>query len=279
MPRTTEVADNVIAVVETASTNTLARQMLRDGTMAPPADGGAGVAVVATDVQSAGRGRLERTWVSAPGESMTCSYIATLPVGVIADGSVNGWLTVIAGFAALDALRGALTECGVASEEYGLRLKWPNDLFCQGRKLGGILTEMVPLPGRDDSAALVIGIGINLAIPADRLPTEQSTSLQLHVQGLPDARTLRDMIAAYRAVAEFPTERFRGRPACRRRAAARGDLRVCWTLGRRVEARFTDGSVLTGTATALNADASLSVRDDAGENHVVPTADVGVLPL
>ena len=107
MPRTTEVADNVIAVAETASTNTLARQMLRDGTMAPPADGGAGVAVVATDVQSAGRGRLERTWVSAPGESMTCSYIATLPAGVIADGSVNGWLTVIAGFAALDALRGA----------------------------------------------------------------------------------------------------------------------------------------------------------------------------
>ena len=57
-----EVADNVIAVVETASTNTLARQMLRDGIMAPPADGGAGVVVVATDVQSAGRGRLERTW-------------------------------------------------------------------------------------------------------------------------------------------------------------------------------------------------------------------------
>ena len=148
MPRTTEVADNVIAVAETASTNTLARQMLRDGTMAPPADGGAGVVVVATDVQSAGRGRLERTWVSAPGESMTCSYIATLPAGVIADGSVNGWLTVIAGFAALDALRGALAECGVASEDCGLRLKWPNDLFCQGRKLGGILTEMVPLPGQ-----------------------------------------------------------------------------------------------------------------------------------
>ena len=80
---------------------------------------------------------------------------------MIADGSVNGWLTVIAGFAALDALRGALAECGVASEDCGLRLKWPNDLFCQGRKLGGILTEMVPLPGRDDSAALVIGIGIN----------------------------------------------------------------------------------------------------------------------
>ena len=264
MPRTTEVADTVIAVAETASTNTLARQMLRDGTMAPPADGGAGVVVVATDVQSAGRGRLERTWVSAPGESMTCSYIATLPAGVIADGSVNGWLTVIAGFAALDALRGALAD----------------DLFCQGRKLGGILTEMVPLPGRDDSAALVIGIGINLAIPADRLPTEQSTSLQLHVQGLPDARTLRDMIAAH--IVRSLSSRLSGFVADPHAAAERlreETSRVCWTLGRRVEARFTDGSVLTGTATALNADASLSVRDDAGENHVVHTADVGVLPL
>lgn len=280
MPRTTEVADNMIAVAETASTNTLARQMLCDGTMAPPADGGAGVAVVATDVQSAGRGRLERTWVSAPGESMTCSYIATLPAGVIADGSVNGWLTVIAGFAALDALRGALAECGAASEDCGLRLKWPNDLFCQGRKLGGILTEMVPLPGRDDSVALVIGIGINLAIPADRLPTEQSTSLQLHVQGLPDARTLRDMIAAH--IVRSLSSRLSGFVADPHAAAERlreETSRVCWTLGRRVEARFTDGSVLTGTATALNADASLSVRDDAGENHVVHTADVGVLPL
>ena len=216
-------------------------------------------------MQSAGRGRLERTWVSAPGESMTCSYIATLPAGVIADGSVNGWLTVIAGFAALDALRGALAECGVASEDCGLRLKWPNDLFCQGRKLGGILTEMVPLPGRDDS---------------DRLPTEQSTSLQLHVQGLPDARTLRDMIAAH--IVRSLSSRLSGFVADPHAAAER--LReetscVCWTLGRRVEARFTDGSVLTGTATALNADASLSVRDDAGENHVVHTADVGVLPL
>lgn len=211
---------------------------------------------------------------------MTCSYIATLPVGVIADGSVNGWLTVIAGFAALDALRGALAECGVASEDCGLRLKWPNDLFCQGRKLGGILTEMVPLPGRDDSAALVIGIGINLAIPADRLPTEQSTSLQLHVQGLPDARTLRDMIAAH--IVRSLSSRLSGFVADPHAAAERlreETSRVCWTLGRRVEARFTDGSVLTGTATALNADASLSVRDDAGENHVVHTADVGVLPL
>ena len=108
----------------------------------------------------------------------------------------------------------------------------PNDLFCQGRKLGGILTEMVPLPGRDDSAALVIGIGINLAIPADRLPTEQSTSLQLHVQGLPDARTLRDMIAAH--IVRSLSSRLSGFVADPHAAAERlreETSRVCWTLG------------------------------------------------
>ena len=101
-----------------------------------------------------------------------------------------------------------------------------------------ILTEMVPLPGRGDSAALVIGIGINLAIPADRLPTEQSTSLQLHVQGLPDARTLRDMIAAH--IVRSLSSRLSGFVADPHAAAERlreETSRVCWTLGRRVEAR------------------------------------------
>jgi len=100
------------------------------------------------------------------------------------------------------------------------------------------------------------------------------------VQGLPDARTLRDMIAAH--IVRSLSSRLSGFVADPHAAAERlreETSRVCWTLGRRVEARFTDGSVLTGTATALNADASLSVRDDAGENHVVHTADVGVLPL
>lgn len=81
-------------------------------------------------------------------------------------------------------------------------------------------------------------------------------------------RSLSSRLSGFVADPHAAAERLREETSC-----------VCWTLGRRVEARFTDGSVLTGTATALNADASLSVRDDAGENHVVHTADVGVLPL
>ena len=127
-------------------------------------------------------------------------------------------------------------------------------------------------------AGLVIGIGLNLNLPADHLPTEQATSLQLHRAPLPDPLELRDRIAAgtvtvlrsrMRVFAVDPTDYA---------VALRDETEaLCWTLGRRVEARMTDGSVTRGVATALNPDASLTVRADDGVDHVVRTGDVGVL--
>ena len=161
------------------------------------------VAVVVADRQTAGRGRLDHTWTSRPGESFTVSFVVRIPRVVAADPQVNGWLTMIAGHAALDALRALIPDApdgsagGSAADR--LRLKWPNDLFCDGRKLGGILTELVvppaspaaPLaddkpdpPMPEDDVAIVIGIGINLSTPADRLPTPQATSLHLRFPGL-----------------------------------------------------------------------------------------------
>ena len=161
------------------------------------------VAVVAADRQTSGRGRLDHTWTSRPGESFTVSFVVRIPRVVAADPQVNGWLTMIAGHAALDALRALIPDApdgsagGSAADR--LRLKWPNDLFCDGRKLGGILTELVvppaspaaPLaddkpdpPMPEDDVAIVIGIGINLSTPADRLPTPQATSLHLRFPGL-----------------------------------------------------------------------------------------------
>ncbi|RSX50791.1 biotin--[acetyl-CoA-carboxylase] ligase [Bifidobacterium goeldii] len=287
MPRTNAVADHVIAVAQTDSTNALARRMLRDGELTLPADG-VGMTVVAADEQTAGRGRLGRTWVSQPGASMTCSFVAALPMSVLTDADVNGWLTMIAGLAALDALRGTLEECGLKpnAPDCTLALKWPNDIYCHGLKLGGILTEFVPLDDTAQAAntaeapraALIIGIGVNLHLRADRLPTPSSTSLQLHVDNLPDTSVLRDMICA-RIASSLRNRLYAFARDPHAQAAAVHDeaLRVCWTISRRVEARFTDGTTLAGTAVALNADASLQVRDDAGELHTVHTADVGVL--
>lgn len=140
--------------------------------------------------------------------------------------------------------------------------------------------------------AFIVGIGLNLGIPADRLPTDLATSLQLHYGPLPGFDELRDLIGEGIAVAlrreltalaapQSAVPQSAASQNAARRVAAR-DLYdrmvpLCWTLGRPVEARTVDGSVLHGTAERLGSDASLVVRDDTGRERVVHTGDVGVL--
>jgi BirA family biotin operon repressor/biotin-[acetyl-CoA-carboxylase] ligase len=89
--------------------------------------------VVVADHQSAGRGRLSRQWGAPPGTALLASFVlAPQPL-----------LSLAAGVAAAEA-------CG-----QGVRLKWPNDLMLDGRKVGGILVEATPVKA-------VCGIGINL---------------------------------------------------------------------------------------------------------------------
>ncbi|MBW3081239.1 biotin--acetyl-CoA-carboxylase ligase [Bifidobacterium sp. 79T10] len=341
MPRTTAAARRVAFVDETGSTNTLARRLVASAALAVDDETSRmGVApsvnVVATDRQTAGRGRLDHTWVSGAGESSTVSYVVRVPYDVARDETVNGWLQMIAGLATLDGLRAALQRAGARplhadAEADGdavaggksvpvsgdvvvadrLGLKWPNDIFVGDRKLGGILAELVPLPeerrasetvsgvasdalpgvasgspvsgspasGSPADVAIVFGVGLNLAVPADRLPTAQATSLQLHYGPLPEGDAMRDMIAAgtvaalRRRLAAFTADPHGEAAALRREAAS-----CCVTLGRRAVAHFVDGRELVGEAIALNDDASLTLRSDDGAMHVVRTADVGVLP-
>lgn len=110
---------------------------------APP-----GTAVIATE-QTAGRGRRGRSWFAKPGDSLTFSLLwrfapDTAPAG----------LSLAVGL----AVARALSKVGAGD----LALKWPNDILRDGRKLGGILVELVP--GAPHAA--VIGVGINLRLPA-----------------------------------------------------------------------------------------------------------------
>jgi len=91
-------------------------------------------AVVVANHQTAGRGRLEHRWEAPPGTALLVSFV--LPP--------NPLLSLAAGVAAAEAC------------EQGVRLKWPNDLLLDGRKVGGILVEATP-------AKAVCGIGVNLA--------------------------------------------------------------------------------------------------------------------
>ena len=267
------------------------------------------IAVVVADSQTAGHGRLGRQWVSRPGESSMVSFTTVLPQSLATDPHVNGWLQMIAGLAAIDAMIAVLAETGAdrccashgPKDDCALMLKWPNDVFLHGRKLGGILLELVtPLGGAATAGSgaipradvqsrpsgpdggrmvgLVIGVGINLAIPADRLPTELATSLQLHRAPLPDPERMRDLIAAGMAASLRSRLREFIADPVGYAAALRDEMTSkCWTIGRRVEARLVDGGTVRGTAMRLNVDASLMVRDAGGYEHTITTGDVGVL--
>lgn len=101
--------------------------------------------VVIADAQSAGRGRLGRAWISPPGKNLYLSMLLRQPRGSVFAPS----LSLALGVAACEALH----EAGIAQT----RLKWPNDLIADGRKLGGILVEST-----SGLAGVVAGIGINL---------------------------------------------------------------------------------------------------------------------
>ena len=107
-----------------------------------------GTVVIAAE-QTAGRGRRGRGWFASPGDSLTFSLLWRF-----APGTAPAGLSLAVGV----AVARALTRVGAGDTA----LKWPNDILRDGRKLGGILVELVP----GTPHAAVIGIGINLHLPA-----------------------------------------------------------------------------------------------------------------
>ena len=116
-------------------------------------------AVAATDEQTAGRGRMGRPWLAAPGTSLLFSVNLRPAV----ETSRLPGLTIVAGLAAAEGIRQAT---GLMPE-----IKLPNDLLVGGRKLAGILAE-----ARENRVVLGMGINVNMAPPdlpkgVDREPT------------------------------------------------------------------------------------------------------------
>ncbi|MBT1174383.1 biotin--[acetyl-CoA-carboxylase] ligase [Bifidobacterium sp. LC6] len=293
LPKTEAIANRIVSVAEVDSTNALAAQMIADGSLALPSSAAGSdaerlpVAVVVADRQVAGRGRNGHSWISQPGCCSTISYVVRIPRAVALDPSVNGWLQMIAGLATVDALNGMIEESGASmiDSAHFLELKWPNDVFCHGLKLGGLLSEVVMIPdadggaaGSDDDVALVFGVGLNLALDPSRLPTAKSTSLQLHATGLPSFDAMQDAVAA-REVEGLGTRlaKFIADPHGQAELLRAEMKAICWARGREVEAHFTDGSTLVGKAIGLDDDASLVLHTPDGVDHIVHTADVGVL--
>lgn len=137
--------------------------------MAKAVSGEAGGLVLVADYQTSGRGRRERVWEAPPGASLLFSMLLR-PENLTEHAAL---VTMAAGVASVEACR-AVT--GVVP-----RLKWPNDMLVEGKKLSGMLSETVV--AGTEITALVIGIGINTNWPPD-LPVElaeTATSLNFHL--------------------------------------------------------------------------------------------------
>jgi BirA family biotin operon repressor/biotin-[acetyl-CoA-carboxylase] ligase len=142
--------NRVTVVADTPSTNT---DLLRDE-LVPDRS------VLVAELQTAGRGRLDRTWTSPRGAGLTFSVLLRPSVPMV----FWSWLPLLAGLALSEAVR------DTAAVPAGL--KWPNDLVIEDRKAAGILAQA----GAD---RVVVGIGLNVSTSADELPVPEATSLML----------------------------------------------------------------------------------------------------
>lgn len=255
-------------VPETGSTNADALELARQGE-------GEGVVLVA-DHQTAGRGRLGRTWQAPVGGSLLCTILLRPPAPVAAS------TTMAVAVAAADAVA-ELTGCTA-------RLKWPNDLVWPGdgsspdRKLAGILAEVDwpaasqissgwKEPGPRDRLVVAVGIGINVAW-GDQVP-EDLADLAVALDHLtapaeaPDrvdllVAMLRNLDRRYAALLGGPDGITELQGAWRERSA---------TLGRRVRIDL-GADDLEGTAVDITADGHLVVETVEGERRTIAVGDV-----
>jgi BirA family transcriptional regulator, biotin operon repressor / biotin---[acetyl-CoA-carboxylase] ligase len=231
------------------STNAVVADRAREG--APP-----GLVVVA-EHQTAGRGRLDRSWESPARAALTFSVLLR-PRVPAADWP---WLPLLAGHALATALREAEVPAG---------LKWPNDVLVGDRKVAGILLERVDV--RDGPAA-VLGIGLNVSTTEAELPVDTATSVALATGSAPDRTELLTRVLG-RLLDEYDAWQAGGPGRTEPLRAAYTE--ACVTLGREVRVELPGGEVRTGTARGIDAGGRLVVDDFAvGAGDVVHVRRVG----
>jgi BirA family transcriptional regulator, biotin operon repressor / biotin---[acetyl-CoA-carboxylase] ligase len=226
-----------------SSTQEIARRLTREG--APEGT------VVIAGTQTAGRGRGERSWHSPPGLGLWMSFVLR-PRVEAADWPALTALTALATAEALELLH-------PASPLWSCAIKWPNDLYGQHGKLGGILAET-------SGNAVVVGLGLNLAQQAEDFPPElRERASSLRLEGLDPVPT-----------AEFAAEAVNERLTAAYRIYQNGDrdflregLRARFLLrGARVRVAWPGGSA-EGTAIDLGPAGELILQTAEGRRTLV----------
>ncbi|MCZ7555619.1 MAG: biotin--[acetyl-CoA-carboxylase] ligase [Bacteroidia bacterium] len=231
------------------STNTYAKQIAKE-------DGRHGTLVTA-DYQTAGRGRLSRSWNAAPGSNILASLI------LHPSRSLEDWggLPLLAGCAVVRTLNGL---ADISSE-----VKWPNDVMAGGKKICGILVESGSLGSRSWA---VVGIGINVNQThfegEYRLPPTSLALLTGATFAVGDviARLCREIDLLYNVWEE----------------EGNAPIIAQWMqhtsmIGKRIEIREHDRNRFA-VAMGIADDGSLLVRGEGGEVSSVVAGDVSISP-
>jgi BirA family biotin operon repressor/biotin-[acetyl-CoA-carboxylase] ligase len=222
---------------EIDSTNTELMRRLRQGHLA--------ATLLVTDVQSAGRGRMGRQWHGQAGDALTFSL--ALPY------APQRWQ-------GLSLAVGVAVAQGLHSD---VRLKWPNDLFLHGGKLGGILVETSLQAG--SVSHVVVGIGINLRAPELQDAPYPLASLRSVVPDIGPTQALLGLLPSLLpTLRDFENHGFTPWQA----AYAERDL-----LMQRAVA-LSDGR--TGTAQGCTADGALRVLLHTGQSVAINSGEVSV---
>ena len=226
------------------STNTEAKRLIESGQD--------GDFLVLADAQTAGRGRLGRSFFSPKGSGLYLSLVLSLHDTP---------------FECLSLTAAAAVAVSRSIEELtGIRtgIKWVNDLYLDGKKLCGILAEAVNDPQQSAVKAVVLGIGINL-LPASYPEELKDIVTSLNVPSLDREELVYRICSRLLAYRDRPDnaslmEEYRERSV---------------VLGKRI--RFLqDGTEHFGTASGIGENGELLVTDDAGSLHTLSTGEITV---
>lgn len=240
-----------VTLKETGSTNDDATRLLAEGKEDP--------FVVVAETQTGGRGRLSREWYSEAscGLYMSFGFRPKLPPGAMRRFTI--WVGASLSAAISDLLN---TD---------IKIKWPNDLYYNTRKLGGMLTEA--RIDSDTTRDLVFGLGVNYCPPEEGWPqgiAEVATSMKEASSEAPGineacAKLITAVTDAYYSYLDGSYE---------------SEFNALWERfdmlkGRKV---YTTGSsiVISGTADGVDSSGALRIRDASGNIHRIQAGDVSI---
>ena len=215
--------------------------------------------VVIADSQTAGRGRLGRPFASPPGGGLYISFLLSPERLNLRNPT---WITAVAALAVCDAVK------LVTGRDAGI--KWVNDVFLDGKKICGILTEAMTGLESGGIEWLVVGIGIN--VTSGGLPPElRGIAAGLYGETAPGSargRLAASLINTFLAPELWPETR-------ELHAAYRARQIL---LGREVSVLAPDGTSYPARAVGLDADGRLLVRTPDGETRALSAGEVSVRP-